>query len=133
MGDPLWQHAQLDDTLVPLYFFLWMALLPPEGQQALMARLHVRNTTRHDALAVNELITQLPTLTPDAPPSAVEKMLRPYADHPRVLLAARLLFDDTPYADLLERYQTDDVAARAAVPRRPRFAGGWAETGASFR
>jgi len=71
-----------------------------------MARLHVRNTTRHDALVVNEVITQLPTLTADAPPpSAGEKMLRPYAGHPRVLLTARILFDDTPHADLLERYQ----------------------------
>ncbi len=104
LADPAWAEIYRPDELDAIYFFIWMAPHPPAVQETVMDRLRVRKTTRSDLQHVRELRAVLPHLPAEATPATVEKQLRPYAPHPRALLAARALAADPITMEHLERY-----------------------------
>lgn len=107
LHDPVWQAALQDDSAVPVYFFLWLAPLPIAVQDALLKRLRVRKTTETDVRSLRRLCVTLEQLPDGLRPSEIERLLRPFAQRPRALLAVRTLFDDTPVADWLNAYQRE--------------------------
>jgi tRNA nucleotidyltransferase (CCA-adding enzyme) len=110
---PLWNNAQEDETPAFLYFALWVAPLPEPGRTELMERLRVRKSTRTDVQACGQALTVLTQLPLNAPPSQVEKSLRPY--RARVLLVVRTLLTEERLMALLERYMRDWRGVKTAV------------------
>ncbi len=103
LADPAWLAALGGDTPVFVYFALWLLPLSEATRTATMKRLRVRKRTREDMAAVGVLHGLLPTLTPDMPPSEVERLLRPFT--PRVLLSIMASLEPTDWrAGLLDRY-----------------------------
>ncbi|MCO5194149.1 MAG: CBS domain-containing protein [Anaerolineae bacterium] len=115
LRDPVWQAALQDESTVPAYFFLWLAPLPATVQNALLKRLRVRKTTETDVHSLNQLYLTLQQLPADPRPSEIERLLRPFAQRPRALLAVRTLFDDTPVANWLDAYQREWRSVRSAL------------------
>jgi tRNA nucleotidyltransferase (CCA-adding enzyme) len=113
LADPFWRIFQEDETPAFLYFALWVTSLPAQVQMALMDRLRVRKLTRADVQACDQALAVLAQLPPDAPPSQVEKGLRPY--RPRVLLVIRALLTDERLIVLLERYVREWRGVKTAV------------------
>jgi tRNA nucleotidyltransferase (CCA-adding enzyme) len=107
LADPMWQAALGDESAVPAYFFLWLAPLPHDVQQAALKRLRARKTTATDVHSLNQLCAALAQLPADSRPSQIEQLLRPFAERPRALLAVRTLFDGTPVGDHLDAYQRE--------------------------
>lgn len=87
LADPLWRATLQDESPAFVYFALWMISLSVAVSEAVMNRLRVRKATRDDVRACVQALTALSALPPDARPSQVEKVLRPY--RPRVLLVVR--------------------------------------------
>lgn len=103
LADPAWLAALGGDSPVFVYFALWLLPLPEGTRTATMQRLRVRKRTRDDMAAVVVLRDLLATLSPDLPPSVVERRLRPFA--PRVLLVVRAMLEPTDErVGLLDRY-----------------------------
>jgi tRNA nucleotidyltransferase (CCA-adding enzyme) len=98
----LWRSLIKKQSLAFIYFALWVAPLPEKVRREVMERLRVRKATREDVDAISRLLNAMKTTPPDAQPSNVAKMLRPYS--PRVLVVARIWAGDNPSAHLLERY-----------------------------
>lgn len=115
LTDPAWAEVYRPDELDAIYFFIWMAPHPPAVQEAVMERLRVRKTTRSDLQHVRQLCAILPQLPAAAPPALIEKQLRPYAPHPRALLAVRALTSDPTTAEQLERYWREWRHVRPAI------------------
>ncbi|MFQ5398074.1 MAG: CBS domain-containing protein [Anaerolineae bacterium] len=113
IADPMWQAAVEDDRPTFVYFALWMTLLSPPTQAAVMARLRVRKTTREDVIAVSQVLRALQALPPNPRPSEVERVLR--TARPRVLLAASIATAGTAAADLITRYFREWRQVRTAV------------------
>ncbi len=113
LADPFWHDFQEDETPAFLYFALWVTPLPEPAQSELMERLRVRKMTRLDVQACTQAWAALAQLPPDARPSQVEKVLRPY--HSRVLLVVRALLTDERLVGLLERYVRQWRGVRTAV------------------
>lgn len=105
LQDPIWQTALGDESAVPAYFFLWLAPLPHGVQDAVIQRLHVRKSTETDVHTLNQLCETVSTLPSTPRPSQIERLLRPFAQRPRALLALRTLFDGSAIAPLLDTYQ----------------------------
>jgi tRNA nucleotidyltransferase (CCA-adding enzyme) len=100
--DPLWQDALPDDSLEFIYFALWLVPLPSEVQQRTVERLRGRKATSEDVLAVASLVKILRDLPDDALPSQIASACRPY--RARVLFAARIVLENDPLGDQLDRY-----------------------------
>jgi tRNA nucleotidyltransferase (CCA-adding enzyme) len=107
MASPLWHEALEGESPASVYFALWLAPLPREVREAVMNRLKVRRSTRAEVEGLVSLQERLAALSGEPLPSEVERTLRPYAPHPRILLAARAAMAGTPAAGLLDRYQGD--------------------------
>ena len=104
IAEEAWQDALAGESPASVYFALWVAPLAPVTRRGLMDRLKVRKSTRDEVEGVIELIEALESLPPDGPPSTVERIVRPYARWPRILLAARAALGEQPGGELLERY-----------------------------
>lgn len=113
LTDPLWRDFQEDETPAFLYFALWVTPLSEPAQTELVERLRVRKMTRLDVVACTQAWAALTDLPPDARPSQVEKVLRPY--HPRVLLVVRALLDEARLVALLEQYVREWRGIKTAV------------------
>ncbi|MCB9420530.1 MAG: CBS domain-containing protein [Ardenticatenaceae bacterium] len=96
-----------------LYFTQLLAPLAPGEQEAVMSRLRVRKATREDVMALAHCLDAVGGLPADPRPSQIERVLRPY--HPRVLLAARIVLDDTLGAAWVERYYAEWRDVKTAV------------------
>ncbi len=107
MNDPLWREALAGESPASVYFALWLAPLPPAVREAVMDRLRVRRSTRAEVEGLVFLQKRLAALPDEPRPSEVERALRPYAPHSRILLAARAAMAGVRAGDLLERYQRD--------------------------
>jgi tRNA nucleotidyltransferase (CCA-adding enzyme) len=107
MSDPMWYEALQGQSPASVYFALWLAPLPQNVREAVMNRLKVRRSTRDEVEGLVNLQSRLESLPPEPPPSAVERALRPFAPHPRILLAARAAVAGSPSATLLDAYQRD--------------------------
>lgn len=105
IAGPLWKEALEGESPASVYFALWLALLPGEVREAVMNRLKVRRSTRAEVEGLVSLQQRLAALPDEPLPSEVERALRPYSPHPRIVLAARAAMDGTPAAGLLDRYQ----------------------------
>jgi tRNA nucleotidyltransferase (CCA-adding enzyme) len=81
--------------------------LPEEVREAVMKRLRVRRSTHDEVGGLVSLQQRLAALPAQPLPSEVERALRPYASHPRILLATRAAVAGTPHAELLDRYQRE--------------------------
>ncbi|HZD10489.1 MAG TPA: hypothetical protein VE553_04035, partial [Candidatus Binatia bacterium] len=115
MQHPVWRDALQEQSPASVYFALWMASQGAGVRRALIERLNVRRTTREEvdgAVRVVELVT---ALEPDPSPSDVERQLRAYAVHPRILLAARAALEGNAGAELLEQYQAEWRHVRTAL------------------
>jgi tRNA nucleotidyltransferase (CCA-adding enzyme) len=107
MSDPMWHEALEGESPASVYFAIWLAPLPENVREAVMSRLKVRRSTRDEVAGLVALLQRLEAL-PDGPlPSAVERAIRPFASHPRILLAARAAVAGSPHAALLDRYQRE--------------------------
>lgn len=96
-------EALKDQPLTFYYFALWLLPLPGKVQEEVMERLRVRKSTREDLIALSEFIHELALLSPEARPSEVVRMLRPYRE--RVLLAALVAVGvETPTGQQIQRY-----------------------------
>lgn len=102
-GD-VWVGALHGRSPTSVFFAVWMISLPPTVRKEVMARLRVRKHTREEVEGLAECRQRLVGLPAGAPPSVVEKTLRPYAPWPRILLAARAIVEDSPAGELLDRY-----------------------------
>jgi tRNA nucleotidyltransferase (CCA-adding enzyme) len=111
--NPLWQETLAEDSLEFLYFALWLVPLPIEVQQKTVRRLRGRKATCEDVLAVGELLQVLRSLPDDALPSQIARSCRPYRS--RVLLTARIVFDDDPLGDQLDRYYNEWRFVKASL------------------
>jgi tRNA nucleotidyltransferase (CCA-adding enzyme) len=100
--DPLWEDALPEDSLEFIYFSLWLVPLPSDIQQQTVERLRGRKATAEDVLAVGNLVKALRDLAEDALPSQIAQVCRPYRS--RVLFAARIVLEEDPMGDLLDRY-----------------------------
>lgn len=107
MKEPMWHEALQGESPASVYFALWLAPLAEEVREAVMDRLRVRRSTRDEVHGLVNLLGRLEALPADPPPSAVEQALRPFAPHPRILLAARAAVAGSPLAALLDSYQRD--------------------------
>lgn len=110
-----WQEALQEQSPASVYFALWMATQKAAVRPAIMERLHVRKTTREEVEGVVKIVQALEALAPGARPSVVERLLRPYAPHPRILLAARAALHQQPAAALLDQYQSSWRHVRTAL------------------
>jgi tRNA nucleotidyltransferase (CCA-adding enzyme) len=108
-----WRAALGDDSPAFVYFALWIVPLGEVVAEAVMERLRVRKMTRHDVQACGAALAALAALPPDAPVSAVEKVLRPYAL--RVLLVLRALVLDERLIYWLEQYYEQWRHVKTAV------------------
>jgi tRNA nucleotidyltransferase (CCA-adding enzyme) len=100
--DPLWQDALPQGSLEFIYFALWLVPLPRDIQKQTVERLRGRKATVEDVLAVHRLLRALRELTEDPLPSQVAATCRSFRS--RVLFAARIVLEDDPLGDLLDRY-----------------------------
>lgn len=107
MAGPLWREALEGESPASVYFALWLAPLPQNVREAVMNRLKVRRSTRDEVEGLVNLLARLEALPADPAPSAVERALRPFAPHPRIVLAARAAAAGSPLAALLDRYQRE--------------------------
>ena len=105
LDDELWQGALQEQSPASVYFALWMAPLPRPVRQGVMERLKVRKSTRVEVEGVVRLVQQLQALPHEPSPSQVEKVVRPYEDRLRILLAARAAAAEQPAGALLEHYR----------------------------
>jgi tRNA nucleotidyltransferase (CCA-adding enzyme) len=103
----LWQSALEGEGKASVYFALWLSPLSAPVREAVIERLHVRKSTREEVEGVVNLVQRLHGLPPAPRPSAVEQAVRPYAEQPRILLAARAALGETETGDLLDRYQAE--------------------------
>lgn len=101
----LWRDALQEQSPASVYFALWMATQSAAVRAAFMERLHVRKSTHDEVEGVVHIIESLQAFEEDAKPSVVEKVLRPYAPYPRILLAARAALHEQSAATLLQQYQ----------------------------
>ena len=104
---PAWQDTLAGESRASVYFALWLSPLSETVREVVMERLHVRKSTREEVEGVVNLVRALTALPPAPRPSAVEKAVRPYADRPRILLAARAALGETEAGRLLDRYQAE--------------------------
>jgi len=111
--NPLWQETLAEDSLEFIYFALWLVPLPREVQQKTVRRLRGRKATGEDVLAVGELVHVLRSLPGDALPSQIARSCRPYRS--RVLLAARIVFEDDPLGNQLDRYYDEWRFVKASL------------------
>jgi tRNA nucleotidyltransferase (CCA-adding enzyme) len=111
--NPLWQETMAEDSLEFIYFALWLVPLSRKVQQKTVRRLRGRKATCEDVLAVGELVQLLRSLPKDALPSQIARSCRPYRS--RVLLAARIVFDDDPLGDQLDRYYSEWRFVKASL------------------
>jgi tRNA nucleotidyltransferase (CCA-adding enzyme) len=107
IGAPLWRDALAGESPASIYFALWLAPLPEDVREAVMKRLRVRRSTHDEVGGLVNLLQRLAALPAQPLSSEVERALRPYASHPRILLATRAAVAGTPYAALLDRYQRE--------------------------
>jgi len=111
----LWVEALQEQSPASVYFALWMAPQEPGVRRALMERLNVRKSTREEVEGVVHIVSALKEFDATVKPSVVEKQLRPYAPHPRILLAARAALGESDAAELLEQYQAHWRHVRTAL------------------
>ncbi|MFN2295143.1 MAG: CBS domain-containing protein [Candidatus Promineifilaceae bacterium] len=103
--NPIWNDVVPDESIEFLYFALWLVALPEDVQEATVDRLHVRKATREDVLAVNQLLDELLALPVDASPSDITAVCE--KSKPRVLLAVRIVLEDEPEGEWLDRYYSE--------------------------
>lgn len=103
----MWQEALEEASPASVYFALWMATQSEGVRRAMMERLNVRKSTREEVQGVVHVVQLIKSFEPTVQPSAVEHALRPFAPHPRILLAARAALQGDPSASLLESYQSE--------------------------
>ncbi|HSM56992.1 MAG TPA: CBS domain-containing protein [Candidatus Sulfomarinibacteraceae bacterium] len=115
LQEPPWHEALQEESPASVYFALWMGPLAAGVRRSMMKLLKVRKSTREEVEGVVSVVQALQSLPPDAAPSRVEKQLRPYEPHPRILLAARAALDDGPARRLLEQYQREWRRVRTAL------------------
>jgi tRNA nucleotidyltransferase (CCA-adding enzyme) len=108
-----WKELLGPESLLFVYFALWMTPLPAEVQAEALERLRVRKATREDVVAVSKLLDALCALPQDAAPSQVEKALRNFRD--RTIVVARLSLEDGPPAARLEQYYSEWRQVRTAI------------------
>ncbi len=105
--EPIWRARRKPADAVVTRFMTWLLHVPAASQDAVMARLRVRQTTRADVVAARQLLAAARALPADAAPSQAAAAIRPYADRERVLVAVlAVLGDETPATAIVRRYQT---------------------------
>lgn len=130
VADEAWRQALNDESPVFVYFALWMVSHPLAVQRAVMKLLMVRKATREDVRACRRALQALRELPGDAPPSRVERALRPFP--PRALLVARIAASDAQVVSWVEKYYREWRHVKTAVtghdlremglPPGPRYA-----------
>ncbi|GAB4268180.1 MAG: CBS domain-containing protein [Candidatus Promineifilaceae bacterium] len=113
LAEPEWYAALGGESPVFVYFALWLAGLPVTAQEEVMARLHVRKSTRDDILSVGRAVKALYALPKDAKPSVVARTLRPF--NARVLLVCRVYLVDERLVEWVERYYREWRFVETAV------------------
>jgi tRNA nucleotidyltransferase (CCA-adding enzyme) len=111
--DEAWQAALGGESVVFVYFAIWMLSLPEAVQQSAMDRLMVRKATRQDVEACRMALTAVRAFPDDVKPSQVEFALRPY--QPRVLLVIRAALEGERSAKWVERYYREWRGVKTAV------------------
>lgn len=107
LEDPLWHEALQGESPASVYFALWLAPLPAAVREAIMNRLKVRRSTRDEVGGLVTVQERLAALPEDPAASEVERALRSFASHRRILLAARAALAGSPAGELVERYQRE--------------------------
>ncbi len=111
--DPLWQDALPEDSLEFIYFALWLVPLSREVQKRTVERLRGRKATTEDVLAVGRLHRGLRELPEDPLPSQVAAVCRPFKS--RVLFATRIVLEDDPLGDQLDRFYSEWRFVKASI------------------
>lgn len=110
---PLWGQTLAEGPLEFYYYAIWLSFFPTAVQQGLSRRLKTKNATLQDVMAVTQVGQQLAQLADEGRPSTISRLLRPYA--PRVLLAVRILHEDSPVAALIDRFADEWQYVQTAV------------------
>jgi tRNA nucleotidyltransferase (CCA-adding enzyme) len=114
LEDPLWQDGLGGESAAFIYFALMLLPLAIPVRQEVMHRLKVRKSTRDDVEAVKTLLEQLAELEPEARPSDVVKLLRPYAVRVLVVAIAQI-GPDTGVGQWIGHYQRQWRNVRSAL------------------
>jgi tRNA nucleotidyltransferase (CCA-adding enzyme) len=99
-----WATALYGRKPTSVFFAVWLVSLPATVREEVMERFSVRKHTREEVEGLADLLQRLAVLPAEAPPSVVEKTLRPYAPWPRIFLGARAIVEEYPTGELLDRY-----------------------------
>ncbi len=113
LQDESWQAALGGESVVFVYFAIWMLSLPEAVQQSALDRLMVRKATRQDVEACRQALTAVRAFPDDVKASQVEFALRPY--QPRVLLVIRAALEGERGAEWVERYYREWRGVKTAV------------------
>lgn len=107
-----------------LYWLLWLGSRPRDVQCALVDRLNLSGKVQRSLRHYFELQHILPTIAPDAPPSTVERQLRPFSPDVTALTAARIRYHETHIANWIDRYMLAWRTTRTALSGRDLIAAG---------
>jgi tRNA nucleotidyltransferase (CCA-adding enzyme) len=107
LADPLWQEALEGESPASVYFALWLEPLSATVREAVMKCLKVRRSTRDEVDGLVAVLEGLASLPAEPAPSEVERALRSFGPHSRILLAARAAVAGSAQGELLDRYQRE--------------------------
>ena len=113
LQDESWRAALGGESVVFVYFAIWLLSLPEAVQDGALTRLMVRKATRQDVEACRKALTAVHAFPDDVQPSQVEFALRPY--QPRVLLVIRAMLEGERGAEWVERYYREWRGVKTAV------------------